>query len=103
MKNYLNWCSVRVNTGAASAGAMQTVCVPPGANTVAAAPLNGFRLGTAPWHGTTGDTGTGEAGNRVGTEAIATATVVSGTPKCVWVCCEFAAGGGCDGLANQCP
>ena len=102
MKNYLNWCSVRVGNGTASSGAMQTVCVAPGVITVAAAPLTGFQLGTAPWHGTDGDTGTGEAGTRTGAEAIATKTV-GATAACAWVCCEFAGGGGCTGVANQCP
>jgi len=28
--------------------------------------------------------------------------VVSGNSACVWVCCEFAGGGGCD-VPDQCP
>jgi len=102
VKNYVSWCNVRVGAGAASTASTQTVCVTPGAVTVAAAPLTGFILGNAPWHDTDGDTGgTGEAGTRTGNEAIATVTVGS-TAKCAWVCCPFTNGTGCP-TADQCP
>jgi hypothetical protein len=102
--NYLSWCSVAVADHAASSGASQTVCVPPGAVSLSATALTGFKLGTAPWHRTNGDQGSGEQGTIVGQGSAATSTAtatVSGA-KCVWVCCEFAAGGGCP-ATNQCP
>jgi hypothetical protein len=98
--NYLGWCSVSVAGAAASIAASQTVCVPPGAVSLSATALTGFKLGTAPWHRTDGDQGSGEQGTIVGQVSTAKATVSSA--KCVWVCCEFAAGGGCS-VPNQCP
>jgi hypothetical protein len=100
VKNYLSWCSVSVGGRTASSGAAQTVCVAPGAVSLSATPLTGFKLGTAPWHGTNGDTGSGELGTVVAQASTATVTVSAA--KCVWVCCEFAAGGGC-AVPDQCP
>jgi hypothetical protein len=98
--NYLSWCSVSVAGATASTDASQTACVPAGAVSLSATALVGFRLGTAPWHKTDGDRGSGEQGSLAGDTSTATVTV-SGA-NCVWVCCEFAAGGGCP-TTNQCP
>ena len=98
--NFLSWCSVSVAGGAASSAAEQSVCVPAGAVSLSATPLTGFRLGAEPWHRTSGDQGSGEQGTVVGQTSTATVTV--GAATCVWVCCEFAAGGGCP-ATNQCP
>ena len=57
VKNYLAWCSVSVAGGTPSSAAEQTVCVPEGAVNLSATALNGFILGTAPWHNTDGDSG----------------------------------------------
>jgi hypothetical protein len=59
------------------------------------------------WHHTDGDTsGSGEAGTQSGSattgKSTATATVVSTSGKCVWVCCPFTTGMGCN-VADQCP
>jgi hypothetical protein len=91
VKNYLSWCSVAVGGQAASIAPSQTVCVAAGSVPVAATALTGFTLGAAPWHGTTGDAGAGDAGTVSGTgqAAMSTAAVatVAGTPACAWVCC----------------
>lgn len=105
VKNYLAWCSVSVAADAASSAAQQTVCVAPGIVDLTATALAGFQLGSAPWHGTVGDTGSGSLGTVTGTgqSAKSSTTVnVSTSPACVWVCCEFAGGGGCP-ASNQCP
>jgi hypothetical protein len=105
VKNYLSWCTVTVEDGAGVAGPTQTVCVPEGPVDVAAIANSGFKIGETPWHDTDGDSGAGEQGNLSGsgqnTESAAVVTV-SGTSGCVWVCCEFANGGGCD-VPDQCP
>ena len=91
MKNYLSWCSVSVNGGKASSSSAQTVCVSPATLPVAATALPGFELGATPWHGTTGDTGSGDPGTVTGTGQGATSTtsvVVGASGACAWVCCE---------------
>src|SRR5690348_8275744 len=50
VKNYLNWCSVSVNGGAASSAASQQVFVQPGAIALTASPLTGFQLDANMWH-----------------------------------------------------
>jgi hypothetical protein len=66
----------------------------------------GFILGTAPWHGTDGDTGNGEQGTLTGSgqsQQSAAVVTVSGTgTDCAWVCCPFPNGTGCP-TSNQCP
>jgi hypothetical protein len=105
VKNYLSWCSVSVNGGAASSGATQTVNVTPGPITlVATAASTTFKLGPNMWHHVDGTTGnTGVPGTVAG--AMSTATITVGaTAACAWVCCPFANGTGCpDTLPDQCP
>jgi hypothetical protein len=98
--NYLSWCSVSVEGLAPVSGPSQTVCVAPGAVSLSATALSGFKLGATPWHRTDGDQGAGEQGTLAGDASAATVTVNG--PACVWVCCEFANGGGCPS-DNQCP
>src|SRR5207247_1127163 len=99
---------VTVGTGTASTGAMQTVPITAaGMITLKASPANSsFEVSGNMWHHTDGDTGSGETGTvtGTGTSAVSTATVtVTATAsKCVWVCCPFAGGGGCN-VAEQCP
>jgi hypothetical protein len=105
VKNYLAWCSVAVASDPASSAAKQTVCVAPGSVNLTATALVGFQLGNTPWHGTSGDTGSGTMGTVTGTgqsaKSMTTVDVTAGT-ACVWVCCEFTSGGGCP-TTNQCP
>lgn len=113
VKNVLSWCKVYVNgdtTG--STGSSIITNVTPGAITIAAMAApdgNGgslFKIDTNMWHHTDGDSGTGETGTVSGSGVTATstvmATVVAGTPKCVWVCCPFTNGTGCN-VPEQCP
>jgi hypothetical protein len=101
--NVLSWCSVSVNGGTASSAATQQVFVQPGQINLTAAPLTGFKLDTNMWHHTDGDTnGSGDSGTIAGGVSFATATVVSTSPKCVWVCCPFTNGTGCN-VPDQCP
>lgn len=103
VKNYLNWCSVSVNGGAASSAAQQQVFVQPGQIALTASPLTGFELDANMWHHTDGDTGgTGEGGTVTGTTSATTATVTSTSGKCVWVCCPFTDGTGCN-VPDPCP
>jgi len=106
VKNYDSWCSVSVAGGPASSASLQTLCVNTAADLAATAASAAFQLGTAPWHHTTGDTGSGELGTVTGSGASAksstSAAIIAGAPKCVWVCCEFAGGGGCPTI-DQCP
>ena len=102
VKNYLSWCSVSVNGGAASTAASQIVNVTPGTIPLAADAATGFILDAHMWHHTNGDTaGTGEGGTVSGTTS-STAVTVGMTAKCVWVCCPFPDGSGCN-VADQCP
>src|SRR5688500_15455050 len=50
VKNYLAWCSVSVNGGAASSASQQVVNVQPGTINLVASPLSGFALGANMWH-----------------------------------------------------
>ena len=98
VKNYLSWCDVSIGGGASSSAASRTACVADGAVPLTAQALPGFELGAAPWHHTTGDTGSGEAGTITGTgqTAVSAATVnASGAAACVWVCCETAGASDC--------
>ena len=110
VKNYLSWCSVSVNGGTTSTMGMQTINVLPGTIPLTAtAASSTFQIGTNMWHHTTGDTAnTGEtgtvSGSGVSAQSAATATVGSAA-KCVWVCCPFVGGTGCDpgAIGEQCP
>src|SRR5205823_7293443 len=101
VKNYLSWCSVSIDGGTASTADSQTVPVTPGRVQLAAQPASGtFRLGL--WHHTAGDTtDAGEAGTVSGSTSTASVSV-SDAGACVWVCCPFTNGTGCD-VAEQCP
>ena len=99
VKNFLSWCDVSVNGGAASATATQTVTVTPGTIPLSMTAGAGFILGD--WHHTTGDQGSGDPGT-VSNGTSTTSVDVDGGGACVWVCCPFPDGGGCPS-ADQCP
>jgi hypothetical protein len=112
VKNVLNWCSVIVDGGTASTAATIVTNVMPGAITLKAQRANStFRIADNMWHLTDGDSGTGETGTvtNPGTptaESTVTATVVASTPKCVWICCPFTDGSGCETATtdlHDCP
>jgi hypothetical protein len=106
VKNYLSWCTINVNGGAGSSAASVTQPITGAATITLAATANtGFELGSAPWHDTAGDHGTGDPGTLTGTgqTAVSTTTVaVTTTNKCVWACCPFPDGTGCP-TTDQCP
>jgi hypothetical protein len=100
VKNYRAWCSVSIDGNAYSAAASQSVNVPAGIVPLAAKPASDkFILGL--WHLTIGDTGAGDPGTIDGGISYTTADA-GGTSSCVWVCCPFTDGGGCN-IADQCP
>jgi hypothetical protein len=101
--NTLDWCSVTIGSGSASTAAQQQVFVQPGQIALSAAPASSaFELDAHMWHHTDGDTaGTGEAGTLNGSASDAIVTVGS-TAKCVWVCCPFTTGMGCN-ITDPCP
>jgi hypothetical protein len=88
------WCNISVNGATASSALEQKVCLPPGTVQVVSTAINGtFQLGN--WHGTQGDTGSGESGTLAGSNSTANVVLTSGT-ACVWMCCPFAGSGtGC--------
>jgi len=97
VKNYLSWCSVQVNDGAASTSPEQTFCVAPNTTVkLIALPAPGFVLG--PWHDTDGDMGSGDHGSPPGQVW----EMIGETADCVWVCCPFPDGTGCP-TTDQCP
>jgi hypothetical protein len=102
--NHLSWCSVSVAGENAVTDDEITVCVPPGEVALEATAESGFQLGDAPWHETDGDTGDGEEGTVTGsgTNASSATTVTVSGEDCVWVCCPFPNGSGCD-IENPCP
>jgi hypothetical protein len=104
VKNYLSWCSVAVGTGATSTDPMQVVSETAGTvNLVATAAGSAFEIGGNMWHFVDGDaSGSGVTGTVSGTMSTAQVTI-STASKCVWVCCPFANGTGCTGIADQCP
>src|SRR5262249_18996605 len=106
VKNYLSWCSVSIGDGSTSTAAAQTVCVDPGTiHLTATAASATFKLGTAPWHHTTGDTGSGDQGTVTGSGVSAesaTTETASGASACVWICCPFTDGTGCP-TTDLCP
>jgi hypothetical protein len=93
--NFLSWCSVSINGGAASTGATVTASVTPGSvATIVAAPAgNGFEIGTDPWFGVDQNEGGAASGTDVGngaseTSKAAVTITASGTGQCVAVCCQ---------------
>jgi hypothetical protein len=104
VKNFESWCSVAVGSNATSAAASQTVFASAGTlNLVATPASSAFEIGGNMWHLVDGDSGSGVTGTVSGMMSTAQVTIDSNTAKCVWVCCPFASGSGCTGIANQCP
>ncbi len=109
VKNFDFWCSVSVDGGSASTANVQNVFVLPGQIPLTAKKASAtFEVGSNMWHHTDGDTGSGEKGNwstNDPTTATSSATVTVGSAaKCVWVCCPFTSGTGCDPatIGEQC-
>jgi hypothetical protein len=114
VKNYLSWCSVKVNGAATgSTAGVITTNVMPGTITLVANPASSaFEIDGNIWHHTDGDAGSGEPGTITKDASdmtdqrlwSSTAMVTVGSSaKCVFVCCPFyPAGNGCD-VADQCP
>jgi len=107
VNNYLAWCSVSVNGGTASTASTQTVNVLPGNIPLIAKGATGFKVGGNMWHHTMNDTGNGETGvvtTPASGEQSAAVAVVGSAAKCVWVCCPFLNGTGCENtIPDQCP
>jgi hypothetical protein len=91
--NFLSWCSVTVNGGAASTSATVTASVASGSTaTIVATPASSaFTIGADPWFGVTQNGGGAAPGMDHGSGAIetSTATVVVAGNQCVSVCCEL--------------
>ncbi len=110
VKNYQSWCSFSVTPSSGVgitdfSGPETTVCVDPGSVDLSATALSGFILGSAPWHDTDGDTGSGDPGTVTGSGQSAknsTTETVGSSNDCVWVCCPFTNGSGCP-TTDQCP
>jgi hypothetical protein len=106
--NFKAWCSGTINgtTNIVSTplGTTTTtsVCLPPGAVSLAASAVNGFELGPDPWISVSAADGGGSApvsGTLSADGGTSTTTVTLGTaPGCVLLCCPFAMGvhGGLD-------
>jgi hypothetical protein len=108
VKNYLNWCEVKIDSGAFMRMDVVTASLAPGTYDVVAKGAAGFEIQPGMWHHVDGTTGnTGVDGNQVGgASGTSTAQVTMTTSaKCVWVCCQFENnGGGCPStIADQCP
>lgn len=111
VKNVLNWCAVKVNGATtASTAATITVNVTPGVIPITATAASSiFKIAPNMWHLTDGDTGSGETGVVTGTGLTAESAVhatVGSTAKCVWICCPFQNGTGCEQAntdPNDCP
>ena len=90
--NFLDWCSVTINGGAASTGATVTASVPIGSTaTIVVTPASGaFQIGADPWFGVSQNDGGAASGtdNGTGTAETSTATVVVSGTQCVSVCCQ---------------
>jgi hypothetical protein len=92
--NFLSWCSVTINGGAASSAPSVTASVAKGSTaTIAVTPASSaFTIGPDPWLGVTQNGGAAAPGTDKGSGATetSTATVVVGTGnQCVSVCCEL--------------
>jgi hypothetical protein len=104
VKNYESWCSVAVGNNATSSAPSQTVFGSAGTINLVATPAgSAFEIGGNMWHGVDGDNGSGVTGTVSGMMSTAQITIASNTAKCAWVCCQFANGTGCTGVADQCP
>jgi hypothetical protein len=106
--NYIGWCTVSINGGAASAGSVVTASVAPGSTaTLVAQPASmAFAIGADPWFGVSqndGGAAPGTDNDAAGTAETTTATVVVTGNQCVSVCCGDApTGTGCP-TTNPCP
>jgi hypothetical protein len=83
LENYLAWCSVAVNGGAASVDATQTLVVPQGTAVPLTADAANSIFVWGYWAGTDGDTGASH-------DAGKSATVTMDKSKVVQACCPFA-------------
>ena len=101
---YVQGCEVTVG-GSAPFTTAKTLCVAPGAVELSASPSSAaYELGAAPWHGTTGDKGSGDPGSLDGGAAFTTVVAVAGpSDTCVWACCPLAPGGNGCPTSDQCP
>jgi hypothetical protein len=105
--NFLGWCTVSINGGAASAGPSLAASVAPGSTaTLVAQPASmAFVIGADPWFGVSqndGGAAPGTDNDASGTAATTTATVVVTGNQCVSVCCGDApTGTGCP-MTNPC-
>jgi hypothetical protein len=100
VKNYLSWCAVEINGGAASTDATVMASVAPGSiATIVATPTNGgFEIGPTPWFGVDPVSDAAAPGTDVGNGPSETSTAVvtinqTGAPQCVSVCCQEPANG----------
>jgi hypothetical protein len=99
--NYKAWCNVSVAgasipTPALGTTEAQTMCVASGVDLSAEPVSANFELGTPPLPFLFGANAVTDAAGKAST------TLATGA-KCVFICCPFAAGGGCTGLTNPCP
>ena len=104
VRNDQDWCNITVNGVAEGMGDPITVQVPAGVTTIVASPIsNGFTIGADPWFGV--DQNDGGAAPGVDSDAggmlTSTATVTVSGNHCVYVCCPFSDGTGCQG--DLCP
>jgi hypothetical protein len=92
--NFLGWCSVTINGGAASTGETVAASVAPGsvATVIATPASSSFQIGADPWFGVDENDGAAASGTDVGTGTSETskATVIVGENEttCVSVCCQ---------------
>jgi hypothetical protein len=93
--NFLGWCSVTVNGGAASTGETVEVSVTPGslATVVATPASSSFQIGADPWFGVDENDGSAAKGTDVGagTSETSKTTVTiddENETTCVSVCCQ---------------
>ena len=106
IKNYSDWCKISEGGGTESQVPMLQVNLVPGTYQVNASGAPGFEIQPGMWHHVDGSTGnTGVDGTQTGgsggdSQAAVTMTTAN---KCIWVCCAFLNGTGCDGLIDQCP
>lgn len=93
--NFLNWCSVSINGGAASTESTVTANVDSGsmATIVAMPASDAFQIGSEPWFGVDENNGGAAAGTDMGSGATetstATVTIGANGNQCVSVCCQL--------------
>ena len=90
--NFLSWCSVSINGGAASTNpSIMASIVAGGTATIVATPASSsFQIGADPWFGVGQNNGGAAPGmdNGTGASETSTATVVITGNQCVSVCCQ---------------